>query len=197
MALGLLIRSFQAGGGRNKYKTGAIVAAYCANVRSVLEYCSVVWNGAAKSHTDRIEKIQHKFLIWLTVHSTTNSDSLSYDRLLFAHSFTSLAARRSHHDLIFLARLLKHQIDSTTLRSGFGLAVPARSVRHRDLFAVPFARVDTVRNGLFCRMPRTFNELLRENAKLDVFADSLYTVRSACRAHAGRLTARAYPPPVH
>lgn len=56
----------------------AIVAAYFANVRSVLEYCSVVWNGAAGSHTDRIERIQHTFLIWLTVNSTRNSDSLSY-----------------------------------------------------------------------------------------------------------------------
>ena len=77
MTLGLLIRSLQAGGGSQKFHTGAIVAAYCANVRSVLEYCSIVWNGAAKSHTDRIERIQHKFLIWLTVHSTTNSESLS------------------------------------------------------------------------------------------------------------------------
>ena len=193
--LGLLIRSLQAGGGSQKFHTGAIVAAYCANVRSVLEYCSIVWNGAAKSHTDRIERIQHKFLIWLTVHSTTNSESLSYNSLLSAHSFTSLAARRSQHDLVFLARLFKHQIDSTALRSEFGLAIPARSVRHRHLFAVPFARVETVKNGLFCRMPRKRNDLLREDTKLDLFTDSLYTVRSACKAHAGWLTAEAYPPP--
>ena len=39
-------------------------------------------------------------------------------------------------------------------------------------------------NGLFCRMPRTFNELFHESAKLDVFADLLFAVRSACRAYA-------------
>ena len=89
-----------------------------------------------------------------------------------------------------MARLLKHQIDYNALRSELGLAVPARSVRLRDLFAVPFVCVDTVKNGLFCRAPRTFNEVLRESAKLDVSADSLFTVRSACRAHASKLTAR-------
>ena len=77
----------------------AIVAAYFANVRSVLEYCSVVWNGAAGSHIDRIERIQHTFLIRLTVHSTRNSYSLSCNSLLSAHSFTYLAARRSQHDV--------------------------------------------------------------------------------------------------
>ena len=71
-----MIRSLQAGRGRKRYETGAIVAAYYSNVRSVLEYCSVVWSGAARTHTDRIERIQHKFLIWLTVHAKTNSESL-------------------------------------------------------------------------------------------------------------------------
>ena len=65
MALGLMIRSLQAGRGRKRYETGAIVAAYYSNVRFVLEYCSVVWSGAARTHTDRIERIQHKFLIYL------------------------------------------------------------------------------------------------------------------------------------
>ena len=44
-------------------------------------------------------------------------------------------------------------------------------------------------------MPRKMNDLLREDTELDLFTDSLYTVRSACKTHAGRLTAEAYPPP--
>ena len=60
-ALGLLIRSLQAGRRNTMYDKRAIVAAYCANVRATLEYCSVIWSGAAKSHTERIERVQHKF----------------------------------------------------------------------------------------------------------------------------------------
>ena len=75
-ALGLLIRSLQTGRGtRARFETAAIIATYHANVRSLLEYCSVIWNGAAKTHTDRIERIQHKFLIWLSVHSNVSTFS--------------------------------------------------------------------------------------------------------------------------
>ena len=191
-ALGLLIRSLQAGA-RIRYDTGAITSAYFANVRSVLENCSVVWGGAARTHTDRIERIQHKFLIWLTVNSVTNSDSLSYENLLSAHSFTSLAARRVQHDLVYVARLFKHKIDSSSLRSHFGLAVPPRSVRRRDLLAVPFARVETIKNGLYCRVPRLANEFLRENNQLDLFTDSLATVRKTAKSYAAQLSSRAFP----
>ena len=97
------------------------------------------------------------------------------------HSFDSLAARRTQYDLTFLARLFKHQLDSTSLRSKFGLAVPARSVRHRDLFEIPFARVETVKNGLFCRIPRLMNAFLPENDHIDIFGDSFYTFKSQCR----------------
>ena len=195
-ALGILIRSLQAGRGRRRYETGAMVAAYHANVRSVLENCSVIWGGAAVTHLDRIEHVQHKFLIWLTVHSGIRSKSLSYSSLLSAHSFNSLSSRRLQHDLVFLARLFNHQIDSTFLRSGFGLAVPVRSVRHRDLLAVPYARVDTVKNGLFCRLPRGINQFLHENNQVDLFSDSLFTFRIKCKEYASRMTTRAHPPNV-
>ena len=58
-ALGLLIRSFQ--GVRGGYSKGGVIATYYANVRSILAYGSVVWAGAASSHLDRLERIQHKF----------------------------------------------------------------------------------------------------------------------------------------
>ena len=31
----------------------------------MLEYGSVIWAGAAESHTARIDRVQHKFLMWL------------------------------------------------------------------------------------------------------------------------------------
>ena len=49
-ALGVLMRSFQTGKGGKSLRcinVKAVLAAYCANVRSILEYASVVWGGAA------------------------------------------------------------------------------------------------------------------------------------------------------
>ena len=81
-ALGLLIRSLQAGCRGTRYQTRAVVAAYCANVRSILEYGSVIWGGAARTHTDRIERVQHKFLMWLAAHSFGAPQNFDYNRLL-------------------------------------------------------------------------------------------------------------------
>ena len=44
---------------------------YFANVRPVLEYYEVVWSGAANSYMVRVDRVQHKFLIWLLAHSSS------------------------------------------------------------------------------------------------------------------------------
>ena len=98
-----------------------------------------------------------------------------------------------NHPVDYEARLFKHKIDSISLRFCFGLAVPPRFVRRRDFFAVPFARVETVKNGLFCRAPCSINELLRACDKVDFFSDSLSMVKTEAKAYAKQLTLAAYP----
>ena len=176
-ALGVMMRSFQCGR-RTRFSRTALIAAYCANVRSVLEYGSVVWGGAARSHTERIERVQHKFVMWLSAHVYGAPQSLEYSRLLSHFSLCSLSVRRAQHDLMFLARIFKHKIDSSILRSYFGLAVPSRATRQLTLFAVPYARVDTVKLGMFCRLPRLMNVFLQRCPEADLFHDSLCSIRS-------------------
>ena len=68
-ALGLLMRTLQTGkSGSNAFDAAnqrALLTTYFTNVRSIIEYCSVVWSGAAQSHVQRLERIQEKFLTWL------------------------------------------------------------------------------------------------------------------------------------
>ena len=63
--LGQLFRSFQTGLPRQKLDRKALLAAYYAKVRSILECGSVVWSGAAKTHLKRLERVQHTFLMWV------------------------------------------------------------------------------------------------------------------------------------
>lgn len=186
-ALGVLIRTFQTGRS-TWYERKSFIAAYCANVRSVLEFCSVVWGGAAKIHTDRIERVQHKFLMWLSAHTFGAPQTLDYNRLLSHFSLCSLGARRTQLDLAFLARVFKDQIDSCMLRSCFGLAAPSHPTRQLVLFSVPYARVETVKSGLFCRLPRELNEFLRKFPDVDFFADSLFAIKSKAKMYAKMLT---------
>ena len=59
---------------RGNYDKTGLIAAYYANVRFILEYGSMVWTGAAKSHLDRLERVQHKCLMYL---AGTRQDDLN------------------------------------------------------------------------------------------------------------------------
>ena len=102
-ALGLMMRSFQTGKhGRSFYQCDAkaIVSVYCANVRSIMEYGSVIWGGAAECHVKRLECVQFKFLTWLSARCRTGVP-LRYDELLRHFRLSTLLGRRRQHDLIF------------------------------------------------------------------------------------------------
>ena len=164
------MRTFQTGLDKGKFRTGAVLVAYFANVRSTLEYGSVIWAGAAKTHTARVDRMQHKFLMWLLSHTSSSyTTSLSYQNLLQHFRIPSLNSRRTQHDLVFLRNIFRNQIDSTQLLSHFSLHTPARSTRAKQLFSEPRARVATVQAGMFCRLPRAANAFLNSTNPVDFF----------------------------
>ena len=113
-ALGLLMRSFQTGkNGPSLYDVNpkSIISTYCANVRSILEYCCVIWGGAADTRLGRIEKVERRFLTWLCTRCRVKNVVLDYKNLLRHFGLASLAARRLHYDIIFLRNVHNHKID--------------------------------------------------------------------------------------
>ena len=187
-SLGLMIRSFQTGSRDSKFDRSALLSAYFSNVRSILEYCSVIWAGAANTHTVRVDRVQHKFLIWLLCHTSSgHAHSVSYQDLLCHFRIPSLASRRIQHDLLFIRNVLA-KLDSQALLLCFSLHVPARLTRTHRLFEVPRARVNTVQSGLFCRAPRLINCFLSCDAvDADIFADSFTTFRTHVKRYIASL----------
>ena len=171
-ALGLLMRSFQTGKhGPSFYDVNPkpIISAYCANVRSILEYGCVVWGGAANTHLRRAEKVQEKFLAWLCARCRVRNVGTEYRNLLNHFGLASLAARRLQHDIMFLRNIHTNRIDSSTLVEAFSLAAAPRALRTRVLFHVPYARVNTVKSGMFVRIPQVCNEFLNSVQATDVW----------------------------
>ena len=64
-ALGVLIRWYQRAAPGRHLNVSYVLTPYFAHVRSNLKYCSVIWNGAAAMHADRVGRVEHKFLISL------------------------------------------------------------------------------------------------------------------------------------
>lgn len=184
-ALGLLRRSFQTGkGGRllRDCDIRAVMCSYYANVRSILEYCSVVWNGAAETHMKRIERVQHRFLDWLG-YRFRGLSMLSYEDLLKTFSVETLTARRTQYDILFIRKVHRHIIDSSFLLEHLPLSVPKRSFRHRAVFDVPFGRTNTIKNSFFSRAPRLCNEFLDRNRDIDLWTDSRGMFRKRLLQH--------------
>ena len=186
-ALGLLIRTFQSASPRCNLDKQAVLAAYNANVRSIVEYCSVIWGGAAKCHLVRVERVQHKFLMWLARHTVNDGTSLAYADLLSSFHVSHLGARRAQCDILFLCKVFKGFISSSHLLESFKMHVSARRTRITPLYDVPFARVNTMACGLFVRIPRSANHFLEYSSKSDVFFDSLRQLKKQILAFTSTL----------
>ena len=171
--LGLLIRSLQTGRGAGKFKEGPIITAYFGNVRSILEYGCVIWGGAAKCHLDRLERVQHKFLIWLAshIHKSRTSHSLAYHDLLKFFKICSLSQRRIQYDICFVLKIITAKFDSAYLLGSFPLHVPQRQTRgmRNNFLHVHVPRVETIKRGLFYRAVLAFNEHLTRYPEADPF----------------------------
>ena len=186
-ALGLLIRSFQTGKhGRSFYRcdSRAIITSYCANVRSILEYGTVVWGGAAATHLLRLERIQHKFMTWLCSRCRFTDVPMQYDALEQQFGLESLSRRRRQHDFMFIRNVHRQAIDSPYLLQHLPLAVPARNVRRQAIFHVPYARVNTIKRGLFVRIPEACNDLINVRREADLWHQSYYQWKRAVRQSA-------------
>ena len=194
-SLGILIRSFQTDSRQPKFDRTALLAAYFSSVRSILEYASVIWTGAADSHTVRVDRVQHKFLMWLSHHSSSGpTSSLSYPDLCRHFKIPSLTARRVQHDLLFLRNIISSKLDTPLLLESISLHVPTRSTRNRPLFYEPRARVNIVQRGMFCRLPRVTNSFLSgRDVTADVFSDSFSTYRGTSGSRGGATEAMASP----
>ena len=172
--LGMLMRSMQMPKcpRRVRFNHAALLSAFNAHVRSVMEYGSVIWSGAAVTHLARFERLQHRFLIWLASNTRHRRPSLDYDSLLSHFCVPSIKARLVQTDLVFLHDIFHNQLDCPHLTSLFGLATPARRSRHTGLFHIPFGRVSTVKSAFTTRIPAACNQLLQDNPTADFFHPS-------------------------
>ena len=150
----------------------------------------MIWGGASKTHLERLDRIQHKFLIWLACFKNTSrlSHSLEYKDLLRSFNVTSLEHRRLQYDILFVYKIHSGQVDCPFLLQSLPLNVPTRLTRSapNTLFHVPFARVETVKRGVFVRASRAINEFL-STCQVDVFHDGPRVIRSAVVSFARRL----------
>ena len=174
--LGLLIRSMQVARRNHRvpFDHTAALAAFKAHVRSVLEYGSVIWSGAAVTHLRRLERLQHRFLMWLGSATQATYPSLDYLSLLDMFKCQSIKARLVRADIVFARSVFGGRVDCADILGMFPLAVPGRRTRRPELFHVPrgCGRVESVKRGFLVRLPQLLNSLSQYSAATDLFLPS-------------------------
>ena len=178
--LGLIIRSMQLSRrySRAAFDHKTMLCTYYAHVRSIIEYGCVIWAGAAASHLKRLERVQHKFLMWLARYSDRRSDDLDYLALLSHFKVRSIKSRFIQYDIMFLFHIHRGKLDNDVLVGAFGLAVPARRTRSSALWNTPRARVNTVQRCLFVRIPAACNSFLLHDPTTDFFTGSSHSFKT-------------------
>ena len=162
----------------------AALAAYKAHVRSVFEYGCVIWSGAAVTHMRRLERLQHRFFMWLGSKTRPMCPPIDYEALLVLFGCTSVKSRFVQSDLMFMRSVFSGRLDCTELVGMFPLSAPGRRTRRPELFHVPHGRVDSVKRGFLVRLPQMTNALSRSYPQSDMFFPS-HSLRSDILAFAG------------
>lgn len=148
---------------------------YFCYVRSLLEYCSSVWNPQYVTYVQVLEKIQRKFVRYLNFR-TGHRDS-KYDTSCAHYKILTLEDRRNLADMMLLHDICSNSINCIQLTSDMlQFNTPSRRTRHTNLFHVPLCGSNYSGNSIRCRLPRQYNKLFSE---IDPFSTSRSSFRRA------------------
>lgn len=132
---------------------------YCAIVRPILEYSSVVWSPYYQNEVQRIESIQRKFIRFALRHLRWR-DPLnlpSYRSRCLLINLESLEARRNVAKACFIGDLLQGNIECSTLLSMLNINTRRRNLRAHSFLNIPAARTNYGQHEPVRSMCRIFN----------------------------------------
>lgn len=143
---------------------------YFALVVSKLEFASIIWYPYYISQQLPIDRIQRRFLRFLTFKTTgTYPDwTVSYDRLLEMHQLQSLTARRVIHSARFLFKLVNGRVDCPQFLACVPFNVPRFSARHAASF-----NLSTARSNMLVKSPLHHMTRNAELVYSDIFSGEL------------------------
>ncbi|KAF0702936.1 putative RNA-directed DNA polymerase, partial [Aphis craccivora] len=132
-------------------------ALYCALVRLLLEYGSVLWDPSTACASASIERVRRKFLRIAAYRLNIPHPPCDYSPFLRVLNLSSLADRRHVSNLSFLSNLLSSKIDFPFLLFLINFCVPSRTTRCSIPFYIPRSSSNYYENSPIVRLIRTAN----------------------------------------
>lgn len=154
-----------------------IIPLYNSLVRSTLEYNSSVWSPGYAVHSNRLERIQKRFLYQLTYANNKCKTLQSYESRLAYYNLKALNVRRKISDIIFLYKLIHSLVLCPDFLKSIDIEVPRLGSRlsNRKTFKLPRCRTNIRQHSPLYRMLSSYNAI---RASLDVFRGSLASTKA-------------------
>lgn len=155
----------------------AFKSIYCSLVRSICEYGSIIWSPYQTSYKLKLEKIQQKFLRFISFKcSIPREPHSSYTPLLAIMNLETLEQRRMRLDIYFTFKIFTGQIDCPILLNRFSFHVPSCSTRNIKTFYINNAITNYASNSPINRIMKTVN-----NLKIDLFiSPNFHSFKTYC-----------------
>ena len=148
-----------------------LIVLYVSIVRSVAEYCSVVWSPSYSTRISRIEKIQSKFIKALCLKCGIEYSSTNYDHLLHYFSLPRLESRRKYCDIVFIFKVVNSFIKCPDISNLLQFYIPSNhSLRNNPLLQIEYHRTNYGMHSPIVRMSRAVNDV---HSQVDVLSGSL------------------------
>ena len=122
---------------------------YFSFVLSKLEYACVVWAPYYVCHQLTIEKIQRRFLKYLSfkIDGVYPPRHVDYDNLLRRHNFQSLFSRRKEYGAHFIWKLIHNRLDCSNILSLIKFHVPRLNSRYASTFDFSTPKTNILRRA--------------------------------------------------
>lgn len=139
-----------------------IVTLYTTYVRSLLEYAALVWYPFYIYQNLWLEKIQKKFLKYLSfrIDKVYPARGADYESLLIRHDFKSLHQRRELQSAVFIWKLVNSRIDCQDLLGKVCFSVPQRHSRSSTTFWTPRVRTNIGLKAPITHLSKSANTLI-------------------------------------
>lgn len=133
-------------------------ALYCALVRSILEYATVIWDPYTATSRNQIERVQRKFLNYAARVLHIEHRPHDYEPVRTFLGLSNLTDRRIAANQIFIQKLIDGSIDCPELLSRINFEIPSFQARSHYPFFIPLCTTNYIRNKPMFRMMRIANE---------------------------------------
>lgn len=154
---------------------------YNSLARGILEYNSVVWNPGYQIHSDRIERVQKRFVYCLSYHDNKCKQLMSYKERLDYFKMQSLQSRRKIADSVFLYKILHQHVESSSLleKIAFKIPRPMSRLHNRKPLCLPQVKTRLGQHSPIYRISSIINSCA---SRVDIFGSSLSSIKKCFKS---------------